>query len=275
MNSRVPELPAYERPPVSEVSVAVTFEPLDGLSAFAIGEIWTQIFKAEFPQSQEQPPLVPQVEQFGAMGSQPQIKIQFLPGPPSPRFWFLDPSGSDLVQIQRDWFSRNWRRTSAEQVYPRFPAIRDPFERELVRLSAFLSDQGIGTLTPVQCEVSYVNPIVPTDLGRVSSFLRQWRDTEGDFLKEPENLQANFRYLIADDGGKPFGRLHVGLQPAIQVTDGSPIYLLTLTARGAPNGYEIADVMGFVDIGHQWIVRGFADIATDEMQEAWGRIREP
>lgn len=47
------------------------------------------------------------------------------------------------------------------------------------------------------------------------------------------------------------------------------MYVLTLTARGKAN--EGCDLMEFVDMAHEWIVRGFADVTTKDMQKEWGR----
>jgi len=273
MTDQSSHLPEFENPPVAEVSVAVTFEPLDRLTAFEIGEAWHQIFEDELPQSQEQPPLLPQVEQFGKFATQPQVQIQLLPGPPTPRFWFVDASGSNLVQIQRDWFARNWRRTSPDEPYPRFDAVRVPFKRDLERLATFIEEHKLGTFAPVQCEVTYINPIGLADHAQVTSILRYWHDVDGHFLKAPENIQANVRYLMTDDAGEPYGRLHVSVQPALRTTDDAPIYLLSLTARGKPTTQSITDVMNFVEDGHRWIVCGFADITTEEMHDLWGEVR--
>jgi len=268
------KLVEFERPPVAEVSISVTFLPLDRLRTFEILEIWNELFKDQLPAYQQQAPLVPQVEQFGAPGTQAQMTVQFLSQPPEPRYWFLDESGSNLVQIQQDWFARNWRRIEPSDVYPRFGSVREPFENDLRRLTSALEAKDLGHLEPVQCEVSYINPIEVKEFPIVSSLIRYWIDVPGSFLPAPEDLQAHARYVIPGIDGEKMGRLHVNIQPAIRSTDNEPIYLLNLTARGVPKSSSINDVMEFIDVCHQWIVNGFADITTEEMHGRWGIVHD-
>jgi uncharacterized protein (TIGR04255 family) len=271
-NATTPQTVEFERPPVAEVSISVTFQPLDRLRSFEILEIWSELFKEELPSYQQQAPLIPQIERFGMSANQPQMRVQFLAQPPEPRYWFLNESGTSLVQIQQDWFARNWRKIDPTDVYPRFDAVREPFKCDLERLTDFLSSKGYGELEPAQCEVSYINPIETEQLSNVSSLLRYWRDLPGDFLPAPEDLQAHVRYVIKDSQGENAGRFHANVQPAVRATDNVPIYLLNLTARGAPASPSIEDVMSFVDTCHVWIVNGFADITSVEMHEEWGKI---
>jgi len=61
------------------------------------------------------------------------------------------------------------------------------------------------------------------------------------------------------------------MQPAFTVEDERPIYVLNMTARGAPLGDNLEGVLGFLDIGHEWVVRGFTAITSDVMHRVWGR----
>ena len=42
------------------------------------------------------------------------------------------------------------------------------------------------------------------------------------------------RFVISNEAGKPVGRLHVAIQPALKKADNSPILAVNVTARGAP-----------------------------------------
>ena len=132
----------------------------------------------------KQPPVIPQVGNFFyTAGRQVQTKIELLPGPPAPRFWFIDQSGSPRVQIQRDFFRQGIGVARlGRQEYPRFDSVREPFERDAKLLSDYVVRQGWGEIQPVQAEVSYINPIHPIQYTRLSSFLRHWNDVHDDFL---------------------------------------------------------------------------------------------
>jgi hypothetical protein len=79
------------------------------------------------------------------------------------------------------------------------------------------------------------------------------------------------RYVIPDENGAPLGRLHIRTKSGFQVSGGQPIIVLELTARGQPLGEGINGVLPFLDVGREWIVRGFASITTPEMHELWER----
>ena len=70
---------------------------------------------------------------------------------------------------------------------------------------------------------------------------------------------------------EPIGRLHATLQPAWKKIDNSPILVLNMTARGVPLGKGIDGAFSFFDLGREWIVKGFAEITTPEMQRTWGK----
>jgi len=172
---------------------------------------------------------------------------------------------------------RNWRKVGDASTYPRYEKhLRPGFESELKRFQAFLQREQLGELKPNQCEVTYVNPIVAGrgwqahgDLGEVITvFQRLFSD---DFLDTLEDAGLRLRFLIPDEAGKPVGRLHVAIDPGYRSTDNQPLFIMNLTARGAPRGEGIDGVLGFLDLGREWVVRGFASITTQTMHKLWGR----
>lgn len=95
-------LPVFEKPPLVEAALAVQFERLPTLRAPQLGYVW-QAFRDRFPKTEEQPLLEPVFEQFGLPpGSRPGIRFEFSVLPSTPRLWFLNDSGTELVQIQQD-----------------------------------------------------------------------------------------------------------------------------------------------------------------------------
>lgn len=268
-------LPTFRKPPVVEVALAVAFEPLEGLHS---GEMWRlhqlRYKEAGFPTVEEQPPLVVQIERFGRTTRMPDIRFEVLEKLPSPRLWFLDETGTQLVQIQQDWFARNWRRTEDDPEYRRYPSIRQPFEEDLDFLFSFVQDSGFGTLKPVQCEVTYTNEVRPaegvwSDHGDLSTVMRIWRDDFArDSLPKPEEGRLEVIYPMTRDGAQ-VGRLRVQLQPAFTAAEELPVYLLHLTARGTPVNGDVDGILRFMDEGHVGIVRAFENITSDAMHEVW------
>ena len=206
----------------------------------------------------------------------PQIEFQISDAPPTPRLLMISESESEALQIQEDMFGYSWRKLTAEHEYPRYKAIRKGFGDELAKFQEFLSDLELRSLSPIQCEVTYVNVILPegvwnshSDLGKIIPSATP-RLTEG-FLPLPEETSYTSQYVIPGENGTPRGRLYVSIEPGHLLPDKTPMYLMKLTARGAPQGDGTSGIIKTMDLGHEWIVQGFATLTSREMHSAWRR----
>jgi uncharacterized protein (TIGR04255 family) len=267
------QFPRFSKPPVVEVALSVMLEPLTRFRAAHVGLLWNQV-RARFPKTVDQPPLdSPQeVEDEVRRPLAPTLQFEAFRTPPL-RTWFLNEAETELLQLQHDRLARNWRRANTTEPYPSYENIREPFRQDLDLVQTFFQTNEIGDLIPRQCEVTYVNHIIAgegwqthADVARV---MTNWHEPAGAFLPGVEDATLSWRYVIRE--GKRFvGRLHVSLQPAYRSTDKQePIFVLTLTARGSPIGKGIDGAFGFLDVGHEWIVRGFKDLTTTEMHKVW------
>jgi len=268
--------PDFSDPPVVEVALSVQFDALDKLRTPQLGLLW-QEFRDRFPVTEEHVPLDTVIERFGASRARKgTARIEMLESPPVARCWFLNNAGTELIQAQQDRFVHNWRKAGTEVLYPRYDHLRNTFEAELRRFEKFVAREQIGKFAPNQCEITYVNHIVGGkgwqdhgDLGKVLTvFQHSFSD---DFLTNPEDTDLRLRFLIQDDAGQPVGRLHAALVSGYRNDDDQPLFILTLTARGAPRGDGIDGVLGFLDLGREWVVRGFASLTTTAMHKEWGR----
>jgi uncharacterized protein (TIGR04255 family) len=261
-------LPEYDRPPVIETVLGVQFPRLKGFSIPHFGLFWHSV-RAEYPVQEMKPPLGPVVEGFGVPGAAPG-GIQFVTDPEA-RCWFIDRSGTELIQVQHDRFIRNWRRVTGSETYPRYARLRPLFERDWQRYLDFLDQEDIERPQVNQCEVTYVNhvPIDVAELGDAHMIVRALSPMSGVFLPRPETTALNVRYVMGDQQG----RLHVNLQPAVRLDDRSPVLQLTLTARGTPRSSQLEDILAWLDLGHEWVVRGFTDFTNDAMHKSWGRTK--
>lgn len=266
-----PPLPAFDKPPVIETLLGVQFAPLESLSASRLGLYWGQIREA-YPTAETKPALGPAVEQFGApVPMQLRFGVEVV-SEPMLRFWFINHSSTQLLQIQKDRFIRNWRRMKPDDVYPHYDTLKPKFVEDWRRFCEFLERERLGAPQIDLCEVTYINHM-PLGLGweafgqghKLVSVVKAG-GTEG-FLHEPEMLELNYSYVMEDKQG----RLYIGLQPALRNYDAKEVLQLTLTARGKPASSRLEDVLGWFDMGHEWIVRGFADFTTPEMHAMWGR----
>ena len=272
---RPEDLPDFQSPPLVETVLSLQFQPLQGFRSVHVGLLWQQ-FRDTFPLIEEHLPLSVACETFD-VPSPGQVEVTIEEKPPLPRVCFLNESETELIQIQTDRFIHNWRkggRVSAP--YPRYESVRAKFRDEVRRFQEFLSDEKLGQVVVNQCEVTYVNHIEPCKawrrLGQIEGVLRTWTARGRSFLPEPEGGRIEQRFMIRRDSGGPLGRLHTSLTSAWKAEGQHPILVLTLTARGSPIGQGIDGAFAFLDLGREWIVKGFTELTTTDMHRVWGRI---
>jgi len=265
-NSQDP-LPEFGAPPVVEVALGVQFRPLFALRPIELGSLRDR-WRAAYPIVQEQPPLPPSIE--APTGGLPAV--QFMVGPAlQSRIWFVSEDQSNLVQLQHDRLTVNWRQI-AEGPYPRYPAVRADFEQRFQDLMSFVSDQAIAEVSVTQVEVTYINAIdaASGEMGDLSRVLRHWQAPPPQ-LGQPE--QARSAIVFGVPGlGRPPVRMYVAVDPA-QRPGGAPALFLTLTIRGAPTGEGLVEALDFMDQAHEHVVRSFAELTPESMHDQWERLQ--
>jgi uncharacterized protein (TIGR04255 family) len=268
---RAKDLPDFAQPPVVEVALGVQFDPVSRLDGPAIARFWFEEVRDQFPDWMEAPALPSAIEWFG-IPAQPRMTFRLGQGAIANRAVFQDASKTGLVQLQQDRFVRNWRKIGTGDSYPRYETIRESFLSGVSQLRRFLARHELGDLAPNQCEVTYVNHVPVGEvgkLGQVSSVLAPWSGRFSDtWLSAPETVEVATHHQIVVNGA-PVGRLHVSLQPGYVGSDA--VFVLTLTARGRPSGTSDSDVVEFLDLGREQIVRGFTSVTSSEMHAKWGR----
>jgi hypothetical protein len=87
------------------------------------------------------------------------------------------------------------------------------------------------------------------------------------FLPAPESLFMAGSFVTPHESG----RLHYNLQRVVVVHNQRDALQLTLIARGRPRSTEDRDILSWMDIGREWVVRGFADLTTEKAHKIWGK----
>jgi len=268
------QLPEYENSPLIETVMSVQFEQITSLKLPEMAKLWLH-FQNDFPHMEAQPELPTSIEQFGVPNIKPnRIKFEFADSPFDCRMWYLNQDGTELLQIQKDRFIRNWRKNDTDLSYPRYPILKERFIRDFNSFQGALQHNGIGEVRVNQCEVTYVNIVPiggganePCDLGDVITvFMRPKGGDFGDF----EEATVSMRYLLGAQDA-PIGRLYVEATPVMRAVDNSAAIRVTLTARGRPTSDGLEGILEFFDIARQSIVQGFTNLTTDKMHEQWGR----
>ncbi len=270
-------LPEYDSPPVVEVAVSVQFKS-PSVPAPQLVLYWSSVRK-RFPKLEQLLPLPSVVENLGPpLPVQPRVELRVSNAPPAPRLFLVKESGAELIQAQEDRFGYNWRRLKPQHASPHYHSIRATFAQELRGFQRFLEEEGLGAVEPTQCELTYVNHIfedgVWNEHGEADRVIRTIGATpSANFLPKAEQVQQNSSYVISRGDGTAIGRLYCNVESRFLTADLKPIFSMSLTARGAPTADGEEGVFGILDIGHEWIVRGFTDLTTPEMHRAWRRAK--
>ena len=271
MTSRT--LASFRKPPLHEVALSVQFESIPALTSAHIGLFWQDI-RDRFPHAEDQIPL-PGLA-IERVGSRPhQLQLEISQAPPHTRFWFMDADRRELVQIQRDRFIRNWRKTGEGDVYPRYEEhIRPRFCEDFNRFLKFVQTQGLGLVRPVQCEVAYFNHIRtdPSVWGSSEDMQNAFSIYKPIPLEQlpinHESLQLRQSFTIVEND-EFIGRLYIDIAPAEMESE--TVIRYHLTARGHPLESTIDGVMGFLDLGRRVIVEYFELSTSPDMHRVWER----
>lgn len=269
--AKLEDLPKYENPPVIEVVCGVQFNPLENLTGPQLGLFWKRL-KPDYPICREMPPLTPAVERFEG---EPGIKLEFTNIPPMPRYWFTHKAQNGIVQVQRDRFLHNWKKVKPDEPYPHYDSVIKTFRDQLDSFEVFLRESEIGGLQAYQYELTYVNHIPQGDgwndlpeVGNVFPAFASQESCHQTFLPKCEVINWRTTFRMPENKG----RLHASLSQG--AVDEKPLLNLNMTARGMPSDSSRDAMWEWFDLAHTWIVRGFADLTSEEQQrDVWRRIQ--
>jgi uncharacterized protein (TIGR04255 family) len=254
-------LPSYKNPPVNEVVCGLRFDTPEKLRIPHIGFLWDK-FRADYPIVQHVPPIAT---------SKGEILVDPAVGVPIPRVWFINKSDDQLVQFQVDRFYFNWR--SRQSDYPRYEHVIENFESALNSIIDFFNEFDLGVFKPIEYELSYINHIpngegwnTIDDLPKIFSDFA-WKQKKERFLPSPEKVTWQSEFPLPEK----LGHLIINLKQATRTEDKVALLVLELKTRGIGESTKKEDIREWFDLSHDWIVRGFTDLTTPEIQKIWER----
>ncbi|MEW8385341.1 MAG: TIGR04255 family protein [Candidatus Thiodiazotropha taylori] len=264
MADRPQNLPDFASPPLGEVVIGVQFAPSKKYSAVFSKDIW-ELYRADYPYVQEQPPLEPSFETFGGSNYQPNMQFQLGNSPRHSRLWFSSKDHSHLIQFQSDRFLLNWRKSTSDHTYPRFESISATFEKHLKTLKEYYLASLKTQLEINQAEVTYVNNIPLDNYPQVGEWFRFFDTKEINV----EGVNISFTEVFDDLHGKPSARMTYELQSVISVDGKSKAFRFVLTYRGKPAGKDISQALSFAYQGREMIVNRFKELTTKRAHQSW------
>lgn len=249
--------------------MSVQFEPVPDLTIAHLAAWWHDEAEDRYPKARERQPVEAHVEQFDGAG--PALSLQFGTAVAPVALWLFDEDETELVQVQANRFTRNWTRSG--EGYPSYATLKPRFDEDFRSLRDHLLRQGFPALIATQCELTYLNPIEPGEHwsrpGQLNEVIAPWSGQLSEpFLPEPETIQLGARWVVEVDGTR-VGRFTAQVGP---MTDGRTTkILLTLQSRLQPLGTGQPGIDASLDLSHEWIVRGFASLTTQQMWTTWRR----
>ena len=266
MASHPGDLPDYDQPPVVEVALAIQFKSAIGFRSFDLGKV-AACWSDRLPEVSERPPLGPMAVEFEG----PTVAFKVSEETETPRLWLMNEQGSQLLQLQQDRLVVNWRRLPSDTPYPHYGSIREFLVEAWNRLTAVVHDLGRTVPEPSICEVQYVNHLDKhsgwRSVGDTPAVIAPWDGSMSDGFLPPAR-EAGLSLLFELPDGR--GWLAVDGRSG-QLRHGRRAMTLNLVSRGHAASPDLAGVLDFMDLAHEWIVRGFTSITTVEAHKHWRR----
>lgn len=260
----------FARPPVEEVVLSVLFNPLDRLLAPHLGEIWQEFKKDGFAHIVERPPVVPAVEMSVPVQD---AQLRFSDAPDLARIWFIHKTDTEIIQVQRDRFTFNWREAESDQDYPGFSAIYEKFEGFYTRFTQTVNNMQIGEVTPLQYELTYIDQLrhgdgwdTLDDIGKIYNLFIHSPQTKS-FWSGMEAVNFHASFPVADLPG----RLHLAMGNRIKLPEERHTLQTDFTVRGFPENAEDTMITWFKS-ARDHIREKFASMFSDDIQtRIWER----
>jgi uncharacterized protein (TIGR04255 family) len=248
----------YDNPPIVELVCGVHFQYLDRLKAPHYGLLWEKFREKGFIETQEVPPLSP------SSGS-----LQLSDVPPLPRVMFQTESGEKLIQVQRDRFLVNWRRMSEEQDYPRFENVFEAFLEHAEKFKDFLSSNGLGSIEPLEYELTYSNQLFEgEDWENISNIGElfpdfSWRESS----PKPNEIKWHTTWPLPEGRGN----LRTTIQSGKNSENKKSILRFDISAKGMHESAELLESMrSWFELAHEESIEVFEHMTSESVRDQWG-----
>ncbi len=227
-----------------------------------------------FPRVEEAPPLPEFQEQFAAAPITSTPIIRWTSGIPGPRFSGKTVDGKHTLQIQSNAIIAAWTPgLERDEDYVAYSRRREDFLSHWNSLREFFEKMEIPPPQPSTCFISYVNHIEPDGDQSFAEIAENtftnWRNTGDSWLPPVESSLIQMSFLMPDRAG----RLHAHIVRAQRRADQRDIVRFELTARSASPHAKIEKAFEWLDLGHEWIVRGFDSLTTPAAHRRWRKVQ--
>lgn len=273
----------FSRPPISEIGFGISTSNL-ATDLFKLETIRAE-FADEHPRIERHAP-VAGLENFPVLGIPPIILDN--PAGLAPRWWLVSESGSEIVQLQEQFVSWNWRRADPFSVpvsYPGYEAVSEKAFNCFERLNALRKRDEPGGMVPSGVQLLYDNliPLRANDgaARRIGDVFALWASPADAPLLT--GLQIGWRegfdpktgghasgMALGSLLGELSGLLSIQVtHVALVIADGEPVPALKvqLIATGRVSQWD--EALAFFPVAHEIIRNAFLRIITPATVQSW------
>ena len=264
--------PNFNRPPILEQAITVSFERVANFDVVDFGLYWSTI-RHHFPQANTTPkaPIFIEAFEYGPAPVNMQLTLPL----ELPRSMFRNDHG-ELVQLQDDRFGFNWIKVDEASPYPRYDATRKRFSDLYQGFVEYIKGRYGVELELRQCEITNVNIVPVSDFGKDFSDMNAAFNVDSFDLEipgvVPETYSRQRLYRIDEPSGIPIGRLHLTINPVVRVGDLDQAFKFELTARSGDSITTISNALDFFDRAHDIINAAFMATVTPKMCSVWEQV---
>lgn len=254
--------PHFRLPPLVEVLCGVQFSGAEEWATPHFGLYWER-FREQYPDFQEHPPL-----SLIKIRGEEEGGPEFLPLPAFRRVFFLTRPANFLLQIQSKRLLHNWRKSTDEDQYPRFPEAFARFKRLWEEFVKFAQSAGLTPPEPTVYELQYVNHIhapwakFPRDIWRFLSFY----EANPSARLTGENSATSLHFEWELEHQPRVGTLLLDVKHGVRPSTEEQVLLVELSVRGRVRENSLDD---WFSRAHDAIVSTFAAITTTEAHSVW------
>jgi uncharacterized protein (TIGR04255 family) len=188
------------------------------------------------------------------------------------RTWLITSDGSELIQLQRDWFLLNWKKSKDNQSYPSYENVKREFDNRFGEFVRFLASERIP-ISYKEFELTYVNHISRAnglaEVGAGALLVDHTFAEKDRFLPAPAEINWKTSYPLPRD----FGRLNITAHTGVLMSTGERVVRLDLQAVGLPSDAPESRKDEWFELAHEWITLGFADVTSPSLHKIWKRQR--
>lgn len=266
---------AFESPPIWEIGISVGFPFPGWFKPYDVREVH-DLFRGRFPAAERQPQFLG-LQPFPPRNATiaPQI-VQFGTAPDLNRWWFVNESGSSLVQVQENFLARNWRRLIPPpgeiEPYPGFDAIYGDFRGHVDLLKEWSARRDRPLPNPSICELLYEDliPLIGPDgkSRRASEIVTPIKFDPPLFAG---GLSLSWLEFVNPEDQEGHFTLHVSIQ-FVGIPDlatGAPLSFVKLSFVARSPCEDWAGAFAFIEAAHLRLGQRLIDLTTDEVRATW------